>query len=46
MMFYSFNLVIVTFLSWGLALIVGVFLLINVKIVINNQLAREMTEGY
>ncbi len=36
MMFYSFNLVIVTFLSWGMTLIIGVFLLINVKIVICN----------
>ena len=46
MMFQSFNLVIATFLSWGMVLIIGVFLLINVKLVINNQLAREMTEGF
>ena len=39
MMFQSFNLVIATFLSWGMVLIIGVFLLINVKLVINNQLS-------
>jgi len=36
MMFQSFNLVIATFISWGMVLIIGVFLLINVKLIINN----------
>ena len=45
-MFYSFNLVLVTFLSWGFAIVIGVFLIINVKIVLSNQTAKEMTEGF
>jgi hypothetical protein len=45
MMFYSFNLIIVMFLGWGLALIIGVFLVINVFIVLRNQTLREITEG-
>ena len=44
-MFYSFNLIVVIFLGWGIALIIGVFLIINVLVVLRNQTLREITEG-
>jgi len=45
MMFESFNLIVITFLSMGIALCMFLMLAINVKLILFNQTTMEMAEA-
>ncbi len=45
MMFDSFNLIVITFLSMGIAFCMFLMLCINVKLILFNQIAMEMAEA-